>query len=119
MKADAADSLRKAGNAYYELGEPEIALSLYRRGSALTPGDSKLHHNAGVVLIAVRRYPEAVYELKRALALAPRSADTLTALGLAYHRMRLVPLARESLDQGRRNRPTASGRPGLPRADPE
>jgi len=92
----AADSLRRAGNVVNDLGEPARALEFYRRALELTPGDYRLHHNTGAILLTMGKYAKAVLSFRRALETNPRSADSFAGLGVAYWRMKLLPLAREA-----------------------
>jgi len=90
-----ADALRRAGNMAFELGDPAMALQIYRRGMASAPGDARFRHNIGVVLSAGGNNAEAILYLRQALELDARNSDTMTALGVAYYRLKLLPLARE------------------------
>jgi len=93
--ARSADALRRAGNTAFELGDPEAALDIYRRGMATAPSDARFYHNTGVVLSTSGKNAEAIIYLRRALQLDARNSDTMAALGVAYFRIKLLPLARE------------------------
>jgi tetratricopeptide (TPR) repeat protein len=89
------DSLRKAGNTAFELGNQPLAMEIYRRGISRAPRDARFYHNIGVVLSSGGRNAEAVIYLRKALELDGRNSDTMAALGVAYYRLKLLPLARE------------------------
>lgn len=93
------DALRKAGNMAFELGDPAVAMKIYRRGLAMAPTDARFYHNIGAVLSHGGRNAEAVIYLRKALELDGRNSDTMTAMGVAYYRMKLLPLAREMWKQ--------------------
>ena len=93
------DALRRAGNMAFELGDAAMAMNIYRRGISRVPTDSRFYNNIGVVLSAEGKNAEAVLYLRKALELDARNSDTMTALGVAYYRMKLLPLAREMWKQ--------------------
>jgi Flp pilus assembly protein TadD len=79
----AADSLRTAGNTYYDLGRTTDALACYEAGLKLAPGDARLLHNRGTVSVATGRIPEAIADFTRALAREPGNARMHVSLGVA------------------------------------
>ena len=93
------DSLRRAGNMAFELGNSALAMEIYRRGITAAPADARFRHNIGVVLSAGGNNAEAVIYLRQALQLDARNSDTMAALGVAYYRLKLLPLAREMWKQ--------------------
>ena len=57
------------------------ALDNYRRASALSPDNALAHNDAGVVLLELRRFPEAIVEFQAALHLQPGMPEAHAGLG--------------------------------------
>jgi len=79
----AADSLRTAGNAYFDLGRTADAMECYEAGLKFAPGDARLLHNRGTVSMATGRIPEALADFTRALAREPSNVRMHVSLGVA------------------------------------
>jgi len=75
------------------------AVELLQRATQVDPHDSVAQLELGRALLAAQRLPEAVRALEQAAKLAPDSAQTLTALGMAYHGVGKRKQARDALQR--------------------
>src|SRR5262249_54065358 len=76
------ETLRQA-HAYHLSGKFKEAEALLRDAVARYPDNSELRNLRGVVLAAMRRYIDAIWSYRAALALDPNRRDTWTNLGNA------------------------------------
>ena len=77
-------ALNNTGVAYLELGRTDDALHLFEQALALLDNAST-RINAADALITLKRQTEALEHLKRAVALAPRTALPLRRMGALLH----------------------------------
>lgn len=77
------------------IGHYDEAISEIRRGIELMPDSPVMHHNAGQIYQAARRYDEAIAEYSIALRLDPTFATSRTFMGLAYKRKGMSDKAME------------------------
>src|SRR6266511_2680230 len=82
-----AETLRQA-HAYYRAGNFKDAEALLRDAVARRPGDSELWNLRGVVLAAMRRYIDALWSYRSALALDPNRSATWTNPGHALQTLK-------------------------------
>ena len=66
--------------ARFQQGRPEEALGLVREGLVKFPDSTALHENAGILLEALKRLPEAEAAYRRAAELGPREPGPQLAL---------------------------------------
>src|SRR3546814_13533283 len=65
------------------MGRYDAAMTQYRRGMCLTPGDSDVHYNCANLYRAEDRLDEAVRSYRRAIACPPGNAELHRNLSLA------------------------------------
>jgi len=75
------DALHLLGMAAFVRGHSEKGRDLVCQAIAAKPHEAVFHANLGVVLEALRRWPEAEASYRRALCLNPRNAAALNSLG--------------------------------------
>ena len=85
--SEAADALRRSGNALYELGRFSEARARYEEGTKEAPTDMRLWHNLGTVLIEEERFAAAARMYRKAINLAPANPDARVGLGVALFRL--------------------------------
>lgn len=95
LDADDAQAHCMLGNLHYALGTLRHSLQhhveaegAYRRAIALDGSYEQAHCNLGNVLLAQKRFDEAIACYRRALALAPRQVRTYFNLGKTYFEKR-------------------------------
>ena len=89
---------RREAEGYLELGLPEHALHALQRHGKLVHGDARGCYLLGETLREMRRYPEAIYPLRRSLELIPDDIHAWMALAWCYKRVGNVHRAIESLE---------------------
>jgi tetratricopeptide (TPR) repeat protein len=82
--AGIADASLRIYRATKDKAAIQRAQSAAEEAERLNPNLPEVHASLGSIYGAVGRIPEAISELKKALALAPNSDDVLTRLGRAY-----------------------------------
>ncbi len=83
-----ANSYVILGNVYNQQGEPERAMESYRKASAIAPGYLTAHYQLGLHHQRAQHWPEAIAELRRALACRPVAVlgeSKLTLAGVRYN----------------------------------
>jgi predicted O-linked N-acetylglucosamine transferase (SPINDLY family) len=75
------DALHLLGMAAFVRGHSEEGRKLVCQAIAAKPHEAVFHANLGIVLEALRRWPEAEASYRRALCLNPRNAAALNSLG--------------------------------------
>ncbi|MDR7096233.1 tetratricopeptide repeat protein [Hydrogenophaga laconesensis] len=75
------------GNALFEAGQLEDALSRYQSALALVPGRPSILANLGVTQCRLGRWPDAVATLTQATQADPAHRDAWVALGLSHEAM--------------------------------
>ena len=113
LDPDLIEAHAQLGMVYARTGQPLLALDHFKRALALEPNSATLHSNAAAALIALHRGDEAERAARRAVQLAPGSAEANYVLGLALLQERKItpevvtclelastkyPTARETLD---------------------
>ncbi len=90
----------KQPTAYEELGtllmmqnRAEDALAVWRKLEQAEPENVMAPERAGAILVSLKRYPQAVVELKGAVARIPDNATLLTQLATTYARAGLSSIA--------------------------
>ncbi len=66
-----ANSYVILGNVYHQQGELDLAAANYRKALEITPGYLTPHYRLGMILAKAERLPEAIAELRLALAARP------------------------------------------------
>ena len=74
------------GDALYEQGNMEEALTHLRQSLAKAPGFAQAHYNLGNVFLQLGRTDEAILQFQEALRLRPGTADYHRQLGNAFGR---------------------------------
>ena len=77
------------------IGRYDEAISEIRRAIELMPDSPVMHHNAGQIYQAARRYDEAIAEYGIVLRLDPTFASSRAFMGLAYKRKGMTDKAME------------------------
>src|SRR3546814_16548445 len=90
-----AHILSNLGALLRKMGRYDAAMTQYRRGMCLTPGDSGVHYNCANLYRAEDRLDEAVRSYRRAIACRPGNAELHWTLSLA------VPAAGRRRDRRR------------------
>jgi len=81
-----ADSFARYSELLLAEGKLDEGRQVLQDGLKRHPDSAYLHYRLGSYLASVRRYADAVVELRRAAELAPRNSDILVALSLAQAR---------------------------------
>ncbi|MFH0827210.1 MAG: tetratricopeptide repeat protein [Candidatus Omnitrophota bacterium] len=76
--------LNNRGEAYYERGDFDRALTDYNHIVKINPFLAKTYYNRGNVFRAQGRFPEAIAEYTRAIALDTQSFDCYNERGMTY-----------------------------------
>jgi predicted TPR repeat methyltransferase len=100
--SDAVDQARTrfvAGNAHFEAGRYEAALSEFDAALALVPDRPSLLANRGATLCRLARWREAVPALQAAVQADPDHADAWAAMGLAHEALDAWAPAAEALQR--------------------
>jgi len=84
------------GNAFFDLGQYEKAVTYYQDALRVDPGMVKADYNLALTLVRMKRIDEAVTILKRLLTSDQKNTTLLAALGWAYHQQ---GKDKEALDQ--------------------
>jgi arylsulfatase A-like enzyme/Flp pilus assembly protein TadD len=84
LSLDAVGPSFELALTYQRLGRTDDAVLGFRRTLQLDPSHYEARVNLGVLLTGSNKLPEAIDELQKAAALAPRSPSALSALGIAY-----------------------------------
>ena len=77
------DAWTGLGNVASVAGSAELAAQAYARAVQLSPANARAGYDLGLILIAGRRFGDAVSVLKRASAASPGDADLHDTLGVA------------------------------------
>jgi len=77
------DALHLLGMSEYQTGQHEEADRLLRRAVSVEPRSAAAHANRGVVLLALRRFDEAVASCDEAIAIEPSYPEALSNRGNA------------------------------------
>src|SRR5215469_7764021 len=77
------------------IGRPDQAVGEIKRALDLLPNSAVMHHNAGQIYQAGRRYVEAIEEYRIALQLDPKFGDARVFMALAYMRKGMYDEAME------------------------
>lgn len=88
------------GNALFEAGQLEDALSRYQAALALVPGRPSILANLGVTQCRLGRWAEAVATLAQATKADPTHRDAWVALGLSHEALSNWAGAAHALRQG-------------------
>ena len=75
------------GMAYLYLGQPDEAVSSFKRAVRLAPSDAKFWGNLGGAYGNMGRYEESVLALRKALEIAPDSTELRKNLAVTYMKM--------------------------------
>ena len=73
------------GNAFFDLGQYEKAVTYYQDALRADPGMVKADYNLALTLVRMKRIDEAVVILKRLLTDDQKNTTLMAALGWAYH----------------------------------
>jgi tetratricopeptide (TPR) repeat protein len=84
------------GNAFFDLGQYEKAVTYYQDALRADPGMVKADYNLALTLVRMKRIDEAVVILKRLLTDDQKNTTLMAALGWAYHQQ---GKDKEALDQ--------------------
>jgi tetratricopeptide (TPR) repeat protein len=84
------------GNAFFDLGQYEKAVTYYQNALRADPGMVKADYNLALTLVRMKRSDEAVTILKRLLTSDLKNTALMAALGWAYHQQ---GKDKEALDQ--------------------
>ncbi len=84
-KATAVARLLDQGSVAFKAGRFEEALGHYNRAKEQAPTSAGPFLLSGITLISLKKYPEAIEDLKKAVNLNPASPRGYSQLGSAYH----------------------------------
>jgi tetratricopeptide (TPR) repeat protein len=73
------------GNAFFDLGQYEKAITYYQDALRVDPGMVKADYNLALTLVRMKRTDEAITILKRLLTSDQKNTTLMAALGWAYH----------------------------------
>jgi tetratricopeptide (TPR) repeat protein len=73
------------GNAFFDLGQYDKAVTYYQDALRVDPGMVKADYNLALTLIRMKRMDEAITILKRLLTGDQKNTTLMAALGWAYH----------------------------------
>ena len=90
--------VRREAEGYLELGMPAHALHSLQRKGKMVHGDARGCYLLGESLRELRRYPEAIFPLRRSLELIPDDVHAWMALAWCYKRVGHVQRAIQSLE---------------------
>lgn len=85
------------GNIYSGSGDLTNTLGSAEKALALAPQDDRYWTEAGVLAYGIRRFPEAVRYLRRALEINPRNANAGVALADTLYQMDQTPASRAEI----------------------
>lgn len=91
-----ASDYYNVGNAFFDLGQYEKAITYYQDALRVDPGMVKADYNLALTLVRMKRTDEAVTIFKRLLTSDQKNTTLLSALGWAYHQ---EGKDKEALDQ--------------------
>jgi Flp pilus assembly protein TadD len=80
------EAYRLVGRAHHNLGQPEKAITAYRRAVSLDTSDVWAMNNLGLLLIERERFEEALLPLAGAVAIEPEVVIFQNNLGIALER---------------------------------
>jgi tetratricopeptide (TPR) repeat protein len=72
------------GNDYFDLQQAQNAVDAYAKALALVPGNPDVLTDQGVMYRALKDYPRAIADFKRASKVNPRHQQSLFNLGVVY-----------------------------------
>src|SRR5205814_497249 len=84
LSRDAVGPTFELALTYQKLGRADDAILGFRQTLRLDSNHYEARVNLGVLLTSTNKLPEAIDELKKAVAVAPNSPSALSALGIAY-----------------------------------
>lgn len=93
-----AETLASIGYINRRLGYWNKALAILKKAVSLDPRNSHLHLNVGTTYLFTARYPQAIEEFTRALALAPDNGEAVSNLIVTYLLAGQMQQARALLD---------------------
>lgn len=93
-----ADVELNLANALRDNGDYIAAIEHYRQAIRLDPGSPKAYNNLGASLYKLKRYNEALVEIKKSLHLKPDYASAYYNLGLVYKDINCNPQAIEAFN---------------------
>ncbi len=73
------------GNAFFDLGQYDKAVTYYQDALRVDPGMVKADYNLALTLVRMKRTDEAITILKRLMVSDPKNTTLMAALGWAYH----------------------------------
>jgi tetratricopeptide (TPR) repeat protein len=104
-----ASAWRVEGEACVARGELEAALQCFESARALEPADAIHYERLAVVLVGLRRLPEAVARFREAIARDPGNADIHHGLGWTFEQMHRLEEAVDAYGEAARLNPLADG----------
>jgi tetratricopeptide (TPR) repeat protein len=84
------------GNAYHRMRKPEQALEAFEKAAEADPNDGYTRRNLGGMLIAFKRFDEAVVHLRGALALMPDDPQAIFGLATALEQLGTIDADEEA-----------------------
>jgi tetratricopeptide (TPR) repeat protein len=100
-----AGILINRGNAYFRLGEQEMAAADFDGAIELTPNSATAYYNRGLAAFVIGRYDEAIANSSEAIRIDPGMASAYYNRGAAYANQRDFPKAIADLTEAVRLRP--------------
>ena len=74
------------GECHHLLGEHDLALLMYQKAILIAPNNDLIHHDLGIIMMALERYPEAIASFNEATDLVPSNIKYKINLGEAFYR---------------------------------
>jgi serine/threonine protein kinase/Tfp pilus assembly protein PilF len=93
VKKEAPDSAFQLGLCYRDLDLPVKATNAFKKARALTPMDSAIYYQLGLVALELGTYREAEAYLKDGLKINPDHVLILITLGQLYIKTKQIPTA--------------------------
>ena len=97
LSPEAFGILDNLGNAYWDMGARDKAVSVWRRAHAINPYDVTAINNLGLAASGKKQYPQAAEFFQLAAKLSPGDTDIHLSLGAVYRLMGRVGPAEAEL----------------------
>lgn len=90
------------------LGEHNIAIDTYKEILSLQPNLVPIYHDLGIIMMELKRYPEAISCFQQATVLDPSKVDYITQLAEAFYQWRKYDSALTNFKKALAKKPSCS-----------